>query len=153
NTSYNGDILVGADGAYSAVRQNIYNELDEKGLLPKSDMEDLFIGNTCMVGLAEPKDPSKYPQLDKPYSYLQIIVGKNRLSSIEESKNEQFRNSEWGPEANAEMIKQFYDFPCPYGGTMGELIDATPKDLISKVFVEEKMFDTWFHGRTVLLGD
>ncbi|KAF9176815.1 hypothetical protein BGZ50_009625 [Haplosporangium sp. Z 11] len=173
NTSYNGDILVGADGAYSSIRQNMYKELDEKGLLPKSDLEDLFIGNTCMVGVAEPKDLSKYPQLDKPYSYLSTVVGGNRLvwavnscpgnqicwalfyqfESIEESKSEQFRNSEWGPESNEAMIKQFYDLPCPYGGIMGELIDATPKDLISKVFIEEKMFDTWFHGRTVLLGD
>ncbi|KAI1293403.1 hypothetical protein EDD11_008426 [Mortierella claussenii] len=30
---------------------------------------------------------------------------------------------------------------------------ATPKDLISKVYVEEKMFETWYHGRTVLIGD
>lgn len=70
-----------------------------------------------------------------------------------ESKEQQFRNSEWGPEANENMIKQFYDLPCPYGGKMGNLIDATPKELISKVFVEEKMFKTWFYGRTVLIGD
>lgn len=51
------------------------------------------------------------------------------------------------------MINEFRDRVCPLGGTMGDLIDDTPKDLISKVFIEEKMFKTWFHGRTVLLGD
>ena len=32
NTDYDGDILVGADGAYSAVRQNIYRDMDERNL-------------------------------------------------------------------------------------------------------------------------
>lgn len=37
--------------------------------------------------------------------------------------------------------------------TMGDLIDRTPKELISKVMLEEKLFETWFGGRVVLLGD
>ncbi|KAF9964528.1 hypothetical protein BGZ70_006325, partial [Mortierella alpina] len=172
-SSYRGDILVGADGAYSGVRQSLYKYLDEHGILPKSDLEDLSIGYTCMVGVAEPKDVDKYPQLKEPYAYLSSAVGGNRqiwsvnnvpgnqicwaliyqFKNVAESKEQQFRNSEWGPEANETMIKQFYDLPCPYGGVMGDLIDATPKELISKVFVEEKMFKTWFYGRTVLIGD
>lgn len=36
---------------------------------------------------------------------------------------------------------------------MGDLIDTTPKDIISRVYLEQKMFETWYHGRTVLLGD
>ncbi|KAF9307779.1 hypothetical protein BG003_000217 [Podila horticola] len=36
---------------------------------------------------------------------------------------------------------------------MGDLIDKTPKHLISKVMLEEKIFSTWHGGRTVLLGD
>lgn len=77
----------------------------------------------------------------------------HQYKSAAESKNQQFRNSEWGPEANEAMINEFRNLPCPYGGIMGELFDDTPKDLISKVFVEEKMFETWYHGRTVLIGD
>lgn len=64
-----------------------------------------------------------------------------------------FENAEWGPEAVTPMIKEFYHLPCPYGGTIGDLIDATPKELISKVYLEHKMFQTWHHGRSVLLGD
>lgn len=37
--------------------------------------------------------------------------------------------------------------------TVGNLIDISPKDSISKVILEEKVFDTWYGGRTVLLGD
>lgn len=36
---------------------------------------------------------------------------------------------------------------------MADVMKATPKDQISKVFLEEKLFKTWYDGRTVLLGD
>jgi hypothetical protein len=36
---------------------------------------------------------------------------------------------------------------------MGDVLSDTPKDLISKVFLEEKLFKTWYRGRTVLIGD
>ncbi|KAF9176739.1 hypothetical protein BGZ49_005999, partial [Haplosporangium sp. Z 27] len=43
NSSYAGDILVGADGAYSGVRQSLYKRMDEKGILSKSDTEEFAI--------------------------------------------------------------------------------------------------------------
>ncbi|KAG0309245.1 hypothetical protein BGZ97_013123 [Linnemannia gamsii] len=36
---------------------------------------------------------------------------------------------------------------------LGDLMDLTPKELMSKVMLEEKVFETWYSGRTVLLGD
>jgi len=51
------------------------------------------------------------------------------------------------------MINDFHHRVNPFGGTMGEIIDATPPELISKVFLEHKMFKTWYHGRSVLIGD
>ncbi|KAK5807797.1 hypothetical protein F5H01DRAFT_352610 [Linnemannia elongata] len=173
NSTHTGDILIGADGAYSSVRHNMYKRLQEKGLLPKSDTEDLSIGYTLMVGVATPKDKSKYPQMKDSFSHFSTIVGDKSLSwgaynvpgdqicwilsdqyqDPDKAKQEKFRNSEWTPELNEAMLNEFRDRVCPLGGTMGDLIDDTPKDLISKVFIEEKMFKTWFHGRTVLLGD
>lgn len=69
------------------------------------------------------------------------------------SEATKLKNAEWGPEANEAIIKEVNDYPCPLGGTMGELIAATPKGMISRVFLEEKLFETWGHGRTVLVGD
>ncbi|KAF8958830.1 hypothetical protein BGZ46_001881, partial [Entomortierella lignicola] len=89
-----------------------------------------------------------------------ITLPNNQISwgfgiQITKSDVKQLRsqNSEWGPEANDATLSKYRDLPCPLGGTMGDLFDATPKDLISKVFLEEKLFKTWHHGRTVLLGD
>lgn len=38
------------------------------------------------------------------------------------------------------MANACRDFVCPYGGTLAEVIDKTPKDRISKVLLEEKVF-------------
>ncbi|KAF9332397.1 hypothetical protein BGZ91_011719, partial [Linnemannia elongata] len=36
---------------------------------------------------------------------------------------------------------------------MGDIYDLTPKDIISKAMLEEKVFKMWYHGWNVLLGD
>jgi 2-polyprenyl-6-methoxyphenol hydroxylase-like FAD-dependent oxidoreductase len=56
------------------------------------------------------------------------------------------------------MIKDVYNFPILNGRegdrkVLGDLIDATDPDSISQVFVEDKLYETWYHGRTVLIGD
>ncbi|KAI1302798.1 hypothetical protein EDD11_005556 [Mortierella claussenii] len=172
NTWYEETVLVRAVGAYSGVRQSLYKQLKQGGLLPKVDQESLSIGYVSLVGVANPQDPEKYLQLKDNFTHYSQVLGRDNRSwgvrnmasnqvcwlvsaqlSESEAKGQQFRNSEWGPEANKLMIKEFRDLPNPWGGTMGETFDDTPKDLISKVFLEEKLFKTWYHGRTVLLGD
>jgi len=68
------------------------------------------------------------------------------------SEDRAFKNAEWGPEGNEAMIKEIYNFATPYG-PIGQFIDKTPPERISKVYLEEKMFETWHHGRAVLIGD
>lgn len=80
------------------------------------------------------------------------------LNKETSKQNDSFRNSEWGPEAAEAMCKEVRHFKLPSGEegkalTIGDLIDKSPKELISKVMLEEKVFDTWYGGRTVLLGD
>jgi len=82
NSTYEGDILVGADGAYSGVRQSLYRQLDEKGVLPKDDLKTMSVGFTCMVGVANPKNPEKFPQLKEESNYVQVLGG-DRLSVSE----------------------------------------------------------------------
>ncbi|KAF9159787.1 hypothetical protein BGX21_009979 [Mortierella sp. AD011] len=155
NTSYIGDILI-----------------DRKRTLPKEDLEDFTVNYTTIVGVATPSNPEKYPKLKDEYSsFNQVIYGDgsncyvitlpdNQISwgfgvQLAKSalKDMHFRNSEWGPEVKDTTLERYRDFPCPIGGTMGELIDATPKHLISKVFLEEKMFKTCYNSRIVLIGD
>ncbi|KAG0204218.1 hypothetical protein BGX33_008660 [Mortierella sp. NVP41] len=54
------------------------------------------------------------------------------------------------------MADETRDYPIVFGDgkmTLGDLYDRTPKDMMSKVMLEEKVFKTWYSGRTVLLGD
>ncbi|KAG0360396.1 hypothetical protein BG005_010871 [Podila minutissima] len=69
--------------------------------------------------------------------------------------NDSFRNSEWGPEAAEQMCKDVKDIPFKGGNgnlTLGDLIELSPKHLISKVVYEEKIFKTWFNERTTFQG-
>ncbi|KAF9347901.1 hypothetical protein BGX26_000659 [Mortierella sp. AD094] len=171
-TTYHGDILVGADGAYSGVRQGLYKLLKSDGQLPEPDTKALSKGYICMVGTTIPVDPEKYPCISNPTALSYQMIGEGtphswsfmtvpnnqicwnvvkQLGSAE-SEDERFRNSEWGPDSNEAMIKEVRDFRVPTG-TLGDLIDATPKESISRVFLEDKLFETWNHGRTVLIGD
>ncbi|KAF9973363.1 hypothetical protein BGZ73_003414 [Actinomortierella ambigua] len=173
-TSYEGDIVIGADGAYSAVRQNIYKELKAKNLLSASDAEPLSYDQHCLVGVSEPLDPSFHHSLrdmtcdfeivlsrKEPFYTIYMPLPNNRISwavlreveGAESKSKENFKVSEWGPEAVQEMINYVRHQPSIYNGTLGDIIDKTPREFISKVMLEEKSFDSWYHGRAVLLGD
>lgn len=74
------------------------------------------------------------------------------------TEDEYHRRSDWGAHAAEEMCNKVRGFNVPGGKdgkvhTLGDLIDRTPKDRLSKVLLEEKLFRTWHHGRVVLLGD
>ncbi|KAG0026442.1 hypothetical protein BGZ82_009469 [Podila clonocystis] len=165
NSTHEGDILIGADGAYSAVRQHLYSELKKEKKLPASDDVPLPYSCVCLVGQTEPLDPEEYPHLKLPVSQFLSVHGEDTsfkwstlttvkntvcwgvvqyLTKETKKENDSFRNSEWGPEAAEVMCKEVRDFKVPGGKdghvlTIGELIDKTPKNLISKVMLEEKL--------------
>ncbi|KAF9426893.1 hypothetical protein BGZ94_005835 [Podila epigama] len=177
NQTHEGHILVGADGAYSGVRQNLYRLLKQAGKLPLSDDGTLPYTCTCLVGQTLPLSPEEFPELleedcnfrslfgdDRPYTRVTFTTKHNticwmviqHLDKVGAKANDPFRNSEWGPEAAEQMCKEVHDFAIPGGNgklVLGDLIDRTPKEFISKVMLEEKLFDTWYGGRTVLMGD
>ncbi|KAF9334058.1 hypothetical protein BG006_002770 [Podila minutissima] len=142
--TYEGDILVGADGAYSAVRQSMYEKLCKEGKLPSSDNKPMRFKTVALIGQTFPLSPEEFPEL---------LREDNKTTS---KAHDSFRNSEWGPEAAEQMCKDVKDIPFKGGNgnlTIGDLIERSPKDRLTKVVFEEKIFSTWYFGRTVLLGD
>ncbi|KAF9402266.1 hypothetical protein BGZ94_004980, partial [Podila epigama] len=178
-SEYDGDIVVGADGAYSAIRQQLYKEFKKKNKLPRSDDVPLPFSSVCLVGQTGVLDPEDFPDMKKDTCQFYSILGVSNkctwmtfttkrntmcwsvvqyLDKESSKENDAFRNSEWGPEAAEAMCKQVRHLAIPGGKdgetwTIGDLIDRTPKEFISKVMLEEKVFDTWYGGRTVLIGD
>jgi 2-polyprenyl-6-methoxyphenol hydroxylase-like FAD-dependent oxidoreductase len=71
---------------------------------------------------------------------------------IVEVADELFKSSDWVPQENRKMMDSIRHFKTPYG-TIGDLFDVTPIDRVSKVYFEDQLFETWNHGRTVLIGD
>ncbi|KAF9929492.1 hypothetical protein FBU30_001506 [Linnemannia zychae] len=173
NSTIHGDILVGADGAHSAVRQHLYKILDKEGKLPKNDTKAMTRGYISVVGTTEALDPVKYPGLllddaethfiigDKntPYTWVTFMVPGNKICwsviiqiGIDAIADDQFRSSDWEPQQNQKFLDSIRHFKTPYG-TMGDLFDVTPIERVSKVYFEDMLFETWNHGRTVLIGD
>ncbi|KAG0205053.1 hypothetical protein BGX28_003217 [Mortierella sp. GBA30] len=176
---YSGDILVGADGAYSGVRKCLYDQLKQDGKLPSHDDTPLPYSCVCIVGQTEPLDPSAFPQVadeecqfstvlgdNKPYSWSTLTTKQNTICWLvvrylqdytSKQHDSNYNNSEWGPQAAEAMCSEVRDFPIPGGSSgklvLGDIIDKTPKEYLAKIVLEEKVFDTWYGGRTVLIGD
>ncbi|KAF9281049.1 hypothetical protein BGZ74_002458 [Mortierella antarctica] len=172
SSSYEGDIVVGADGAYSAVRQSLYKQLEKQNKLPASDAAQMNVNFMTMIGTTDPLDSSKHPGIggdatacsmmfakDSPLTWSTFTIHSNRVCwSVKKqldtraADEESFRSSEWGPEVNEALIREVSTFKTIHGD-LGSLILQTPKDKISRVFLEDKMFETWYHRRVVLIGD
>lgn len=75
NTSYHGEILVGADGPYSAVRQNLFKAFKEKHKLPSSNDVTLPFSCVCLVGQTVPLDPEEFPLTKEELGQLHSVLG------------------------------------------------------------------------------
>ncbi|KAF9148290.1 hypothetical protein BG015_009980 [Linnemannia schmuckeri] len=173
NTAVRGDILIDADGARSAVRTHLYQTLEKQGLLPKSDTEAMSVGYVSLLGTTDVLDPAKYPSLLKedcetsfiiddkrtPYTWATFTVPGNKicwniinqlgLSSI---ADEEVEPPDWVAQDKKKMMDSIRHFPTTYGN-IGDLFDVTQTDRVSKVFFEDKLFETWNHGRVALISD
>jgi len=81
-STYHGDVLVGADGAYSSVRQCMHKSLKEKGMLPKSDSEKLKFDQHCVVGITDELSPERFPILKEDPCEVYGIIGKKRPYTV-----------------------------------------------------------------------
>ncbi|KAF9942265.1 hypothetical protein BGZ65_006500 [Modicella reniformis] len=175
-TTARGHILVGADGAYSAVRQSLYDQLHQQDKLPLSDKEEMPCASICLVGKTGPLSTEKFPHLlekycrfenvsgaNKPYTWLTFCMPDNTICwmviehlHLMTNRTDIASNAEWGPGTTDAMIDKVKGFPIPSGAeglTLADVINETPRELISQVALEGKFFETWYSGRTVLVGD
>ncbi|KAF9973386.1 hypothetical protein BGZ73_003369 [Actinomortierella ambigua] len=175
NTTLDGDILVGCDGAYSAVRQSLYQNLSKKGYkLPSSDTAPLRFQEFSVLGITKPMG-DRYPELKEKYGHLKIQmgstaspykiglipIGEGRIAwdisgdhlqqKAQNATETNFRFSDWDSESMDDLRNELDPLPLILGGTLGELIGNS--DSIARVMLEDRWFHTWYEGRTVLVGD
>ena len=80
-----GDILVGADGAYSAIRQSLYAKLKKAKKLRASDDLPLPFSTVCLVGQTRPLTPEEFPDIALDESQFRNILGDNKPYSVSSS--------------------------------------------------------------------
>ncbi|KAF9431015.1 hypothetical protein BGZ94_000482 [Podila epigama] len=179
NSRYLGDILVGADGAYSAVRQQLYKHLKENSKLPPCDDVTLPYSCACLVGQTEVLNPEEFPELkedlcqsnnmlgrDSQCTWLTLTTKQNTvcwmviqfLNKDTYKDNDTFSTTEWGPECAEALAKEVREFKLPglrngQPRTLGDYVDRTKLANMSKVLLEEIVFETWYGGCAVLIGD
>lgn len=74
--SYEGNILVGADGCNSAVRQSIYEKLQKSNQLPAHDSSPMVFRDVAIVGQTYPLSPEDFPELRMDECRFEYLVGK-----------------------------------------------------------------------------
>ncbi|KAG0305561.1 hypothetical protein BGZ98_003938, partial [Dissophora globulifera] len=55
------------------------------------------------------------------------------------AEDREVKNTEWDPQGNETMIKEIQNFATTYG-PLGDFIEKTSRERISKVYLEVKMF-------------
>ncbi|KAF9286723.1 hypothetical protein BGZ68_002623 [Mortierella alpina] len=75
-SEHNGNILVGADGAYSTVRSNMYKELGGTGILPAADTQPLSYDYDCVVGITKSLDLETYAVFLEKFCEFEVVLGK-----------------------------------------------------------------------------
>lgn len=83
-STYNGHILVGADGAYSTVRQHLFKILKNKGSLSAADDGLLPFNSVCLVGQTDVLDSEEFPDLKSNQSEYYSILGDDNKCTVSE---------------------------------------------------------------------
>ncbi|KAK3817332.1 MAG: hypothetical protein J3Q66DRAFT_339539 [Benniella sp.] len=109
----------------------------------------------------------------KAHTWMLMTLQNNRMCYlIEEQLDSETMNDvtalrgKWlTPEAKEKMIKATYNLPIRHAHhaglaahkddqrTLGDLIENTDPEMVSTILLEEHLLETWYDGRTVLLGD
>jgi 2-polyprenyl-6-methoxyphenol hydroxylase-like FAD-dependent oxidoreductase len=81
-TEAEGDILVGADGAYSAVRQGLYAKLKKAKKLPASDALPLPFSTVCLVAQTRPLSVEEFPDLALEECQFRNTIGTDKMYAV-----------------------------------------------------------------------
>ncbi|KAF9124831.1 hypothetical protein BGW39_007860 [Mortierella sp. 14UC] len=143
NNTHRGDIVVGVDGAYSAIRQRMFEQLKVTGEPPKSDHEEPSFSLDFTLSTAQ-----------NSICFIKIHhISEKSSMAVMEQRFRDNENSEWGVHPAQTIADKTRNLPIKLDDgeehTLGDLYELTPGEFISKVMFEERVFKTWYHDRVV----
>ncbi|GME33552.1 FAD binding domain containing protein [Neofusicoccum parvum] len=163
-STYNGSILVGADGVHSAVRKEMWRLGDElsPGYFPKSDQTDVTCDYTCMFGISHSVEgfvkESSHVVTNYNHSYLVVDGPEGRIYWFLFYKNERtLRNMEgeiprrYTKQEERALAEKCWNDRITENVTFGDIY----KSQISAVLtaLPEFVCTKWHFGRITLVGD
>ncbi|KAG0199750.1 hypothetical protein BGX28_007012 [Mortierella sp. GBA30] len=172
-SSYQG-IIIGADGAYSNVRLNLYRYLKDKDALAIQDRAPMRYEYQALVGMTKPLDHERFKFVTKEHSDARVLVSQgqrpftswcvpmtgNRICwMLDEPLPEprdcpEVENLSYNQQAVHDMCERYRAMQSPLEGVhLGELFDLTPAGTMLSLPREQASFSTWTHGKIALMGD
>ncbi|KAH8552031.1 hypothetical protein BGW37DRAFT_466643 [Umbelopsis sp. PMI_123] len=163
---YEGDIVIGADGVWSKIRQEMWNVMDADKNLPKDvakslakDKKSLTCEYSCIFGISYNCDKMKAGNITtifRPGSSFLIIAG--REGTVYWFYFEKLDNKYTVPniprytaEDAIKSAEKQLDAKITEDVTFGDLWKCRKSAI--KVALEEGIFRRWHYGRFVVIGD
>jgi 2-polyprenyl-6-methoxyphenol hydroxylase-like FAD-dependent oxidoreductase len=160
------DFVIGADGAWSITRKEMYRHIKEdNSYLPDNDNEGL---KSSYVAISISTDPLPhivdetcaitYTKNNKVTSYfLQKDKSMGIYIGYKTNLNNESNISRWKNITKEDIIKEIGNELTPFKNknnkcyTLKEFIDKS--NFCIKVNLEDKMFETWYYKNIVIIGD
>jgi 2-polyprenyl-6-methoxyphenol hydroxylase-like FAD-dependent oxidoreductase len=76
------DIVVGADGTYSAVRQSIFDQMRKHDVMDPKDKEPMKYSTVCLIGQTRPLSDVEFPIMAKDDCQFIRVLGRNKPYSV-----------------------------------------------------------------------
>ncbi|KAF5688574.1 hydroxylase [Fusarium denticulatum] len=158
---YEGDIVVGADGIHSAVRDEMWRLGKEQspGYFPEDENSRVPVSTRCIFGISKRPSALGYRSqqmvVGDGHAYLIIAAPGDRtywflFDGLPETKRGK-DISKYNKADEDGLVKEHHGDPITRDVTFGELYDR--KIMSTLVPLEEYVFDRWHYKRIVTIGD
>ncbi|KAF5622315.1 hydroxylase [Fusarium sp. NRRL 52700] len=158
---YEGDIIVGADGIHSAVRDEMWRLGKEQspGYFPEDENSRVPVSTRCIFGISKRPPALGYRSqqmvVGDGHAYLIIAAPGDRtywflFDGLPETKRGK-DISKYTKADEEELMKKHHGDHITRDATFGELYDR--KIMSTLVPLEEYVFDRWHYKRIVTIGD
>ncbi|KAJ5729120.1 uncharacterized protein N7483_003628 [Penicillium malachiteum] len=157
---YRGDIIVGADGVHSRVRQEIAHHASKMGLGEEYTAESVPSTYSCLFGISGKMEGLPEATLDyvlnKKFSYIIGTGPANRTYwGLMKNLGQTFHGSEiprFGEKDKEEMIKEHWNDKIAPGVSVSDLYNNRLRPLFMAP-MREYTYKRWHSGRMMMIGD